>query len=106
MAMATVNIESTEKIKSAIESALDNQDCGFVYDYDVVSSGQHNGLAHNGLWMRIIKLSEDTVAYSYQSDSHDDDFATGDIEDVVEWIASCAASESDKTDMYEVEYHS
>ena len=76
-----------DQILENLEELFDNQDAGFVHDYEVIESGlTQSGLTHNGHWVRIVMLDKNTVAYASQNDSFDGEFTTGPLENAAEWI--------------------
>jgi len=82
--MNIINNYKLQKVTEIIEEALDNQPAGFIYDYQLVQST----IESNGVWVRIIKLDENHVSYSEQSDSMDIDPDIGSIEDAAEKVVN------------------
>ena len=65
---------------------LDLADVGTVYDHEIAPAGKFNGLDHNGVWVRVVKLNEDVFAYTRQDDSMDAQFAIGNMDEAAEYI--------------------
>lgn len=81
--------KTAAEIEEVLLNEMDNKDAGHVYDYDVIPAGTFNGLAHNGVWVRVVKFDRNNYAYAQQSDSQDDDPALGSLSAAAEWIEQC-----------------
>lgn len=77
---------NTEQITEKLTEEFDNKNPGHVFDFDIMPAGKQNGLDHNGVWVRVIKLDNNSVAYAMQTDSCDEDFAVGSIESAADYI--------------------
>jgi len=74
---------------------LDLADVGTVYDHEVAPAGKFNGLDHNGVWVRVVKLNEDVFAYARQDDSMDAQFVIGNMDEAAEYIVEQIDADKD-----------
>ena len=81
--------KTATEIEEILLEAMDNQDPGHSYDYEIIAEGFYNGLSHNGVWVRVIKFDNNHYAYAEQSDAYDQDPAIGSLTAVAEWIEEC-----------------
>lgn len=85
----SVKVETALAIEEKLFEEMDNQDAGFVLDYEIIPAGEFNGLQHSGVHVRVIKLDENHYSFSQQSDSMDNDPAIGSLEEISEHINEC-----------------
>ena len=86
---------STELIFDELYANLDPVEIGTVYDYEIMPAGKFNGLDHNGIWVRVIKLSNDEFAYSRQDDSQDTPLTIGSMDEAAEYITEQISANED-----------
>lgn len=80
-----VAYSTKEKMQDALERELYLQRTGYTAAIEVYPGGQQDSLDYGPVLVEIVVLDSDgkTIAYRVSTDSHDDNWEIGEIEDAV-----------------------
>ena len=92
-----------EKMIEQLEQELYLKETGYRTSIEVRPGGQQNGITYGPILIEIVVLDHDgqTIAYRYSSDSHDDDWEIGTIEDAVDLAIETDEQIKDSEEMVE-----